>query len=219
MRGGYAVADEGVDYRRWREAGERDTDTASPCWAPWVGVVRVTARRDVAMRVRVVSEPVSDCIRYEHAGTAVNTAAGENVRGYRAARRWGSCCLSSTATGRWATPPAELRTEAGLVRPMPRRSRHCGAVPSRTTTPCPSPLVPGAHRPPGRRVPAARAPPGREADARAAGHRRGRVPGCRSGPGSRGEPGLPGRGGFRSWTCRSRSGTGRRWRGRARTPR
>ncbi|MFF9147314.1 DUF6879 family protein [Streptomyces sp. NPDC014861] len=80
LRGGYAVADEGVDYRRWRETGERDTDTASPCWAPWVGVVRVAARRDVAMRVRVAPEPVSDCIRYEHVGTAVNTAAGKDVR-------------------------------------------------------------------------------------------------------------------------------------------
>lgn len=31
-------------------------------------------------RARIVSEPVSDYIRYEHAGTVVNVAAGEEVR-------------------------------------------------------------------------------------------------------------------------------------------
>ncbi|MEU1074916.1 MULTISPECIES: DUF6879 family protein [unclassified Streptomyces] len=81
MRDVYGVAGEAVDFAGWKRTGERDTDPGSPYWAPWVELVRRTLSRGVAVRrARIVSEPVSDYIRYEHAGTVVNLRAGEDVR-------------------------------------------------------------------------------------------------------------------------------------------
>jgi len=80
-RDAYGVADEADDFARWKSTGERDIDPGSPYWAPWVDLVRRTVARGVAVRrARIVSEPVSDYIRFEHAGTPVNLAAGEQVR-------------------------------------------------------------------------------------------------------------------------------------------
>ena len=81
MRDHYQVDEEAADFALWRETGNRDTDPASPYWAPWVAKIREATARGVAVRrARVVSEPTSDYIRYEHAGTSVNTLAGEEVR-------------------------------------------------------------------------------------------------------------------------------------------
>ena len=81
MRDHCTVEEEVADFLRWRETGERDVDPASAYWAPWVNKVRDATARGVAVRrVRIVSEPVSDYIRYEHAGTDVNTLSGEEVR-------------------------------------------------------------------------------------------------------------------------------------------
>lgn len=81
MRDSYAVDSEAADFARWQEAGERDVDPRSPYWAPWVELVHRTVARGVAVRrARIVSEPVSSYIRYEHAGTLVNLVAGEQVR-------------------------------------------------------------------------------------------------------------------------------------------
>ncbi|WP_406476050.1 DUF6879 family protein [Streptomyces sp. NBC_01615] len=80
-RDAYGVAGEADDFARWKSTGERDIDPGSPYWAPWVDLVRRTVARGVAVRrARIVSEPVSDYIRFEHAGTPVNLAAGEQVR-------------------------------------------------------------------------------------------------------------------------------------------
>ncbi|MFJ4805953.1 DUF6879 family protein [Streptomyces murinus] len=50
-------------------------------WRPWLDVVTEATARGVAMRrLRVVSEPLSDCIRYEYDGTFTNVEAGEDVR-------------------------------------------------------------------------------------------------------------------------------------------
>lgn len=50
--------------------------------APWVALVSGAVARGVAMRrARIVSEPVSDYIRYEHSATPyANLAGGEQVR-------------------------------------------------------------------------------------------------------------------------------------------
>jgi hypothetical protein len=81
MRDAYGVTSEAADYARWLATGERDTDPGSAYWGPWVELVSGLVARGVAVRrARIVSEPVSDYIRYEHAGTAVNIGAGEEVR-------------------------------------------------------------------------------------------------------------------------------------------
>ncbi|QKW22520.1 hypothetical protein HUT16_28640 [Kitasatospora sp. NA04385] len=81
MRDAYGVADEATDFERWQRTGERDVDPSSPYWGPWVAIVSELVNRGVAVRrARIVSEPVTDYIRYEHAGTGVNLAAGEQVR-------------------------------------------------------------------------------------------------------------------------------------------
>ncbi len=51
-------------------------------WAGWSNLVRAAVRRGVAVhRIRIVSEPVSDYIRFEYDVTAAhNLAAGEQVR-------------------------------------------------------------------------------------------------------------------------------------------
>ncbi|MGW4981937.1 DUF6879 family protein [Streptomyces mirabilis] len=81
MRDGYAVDEEDADLRAWRRSGQRDADPTSAYWAPWVDLISSTVARGVTVRrARVVSEPVSEYIRYEHAATGVNVAAGERVR-------------------------------------------------------------------------------------------------------------------------------------------
>ncbi|MFE5618319.1 DUF6879 family protein [Streptomyces sp. NPDC056524] len=131
MRDVYTVPDEADDYRQWRETGERDVDPTSAYWAPWVGMVRAATARGVAMRrVRIVSEPVSDYIRYEHAGTVVNLFAGEEVRWLPRHQAVGLLLPALdgwlfddqlllnhfTGAGKWAEPPLELRTEPDLVK-------------------------------------------------------------------------------------------------------
>ncbi|WP_432586217.1 DUF6879 family protein [Streptomyces sp. HD1123-B1] len=81
MRDAYGVGDEVEDFENWKRTGRRDVDPTSAYWAPWVDLIRRTVARGVAVRrARVVSEPVTDYIRYEHAGTEVNVHAGEQVR-------------------------------------------------------------------------------------------------------------------------------------------
>ncbi|MGF1425000.1 DUF6879 family protein [Kitasatospora sp. LaBMicrA B282] len=82
MRDWYGVGEEGADFERFRRTGiHPDLDPDSEGWAGWVPLVREAVSRGVVMRrARVVSEPVTDYIRFEHAGTAVNIAAGEQVR-------------------------------------------------------------------------------------------------------------------------------------------
>ncbi|MFJ5097053.1 DUF6879 family protein [Streptomyces sp. NPDC088557] len=81
MRDAYGVGDEAEDYERWRRTRRRDTDPGSAYWAPWVDLIRDTVARGVVVRrARIVSEPVTEYIRYEHAGTSVNLHAGELVR-------------------------------------------------------------------------------------------------------------------------------------------
>ncbi|GAA2793466.1 hypothetical protein RMN57_20605 [Kitasatospora sp. CM 4170] len=81
MRDTYGVADEAEEFNEFRHSGKVDLDPESEGWAGWVPLVRETVGRGVVMRrARIVSEPVTDYIRWEHALTPVNVAAGEQVR-------------------------------------------------------------------------------------------------------------------------------------------
>jgi hypothetical protein len=76
-RDGYSQADHA--YKRWRAGDALDP---SQIWPQWFDLVGDFIRRGGRLqRARIVSEPVSDYIRYEHSvTTALNLAAGEDVR-------------------------------------------------------------------------------------------------------------------------------------------
>ncbi|QDN73220.1 DUF6879 family protein [Streptomyces sp. S1D4-14] len=132
MRDSYGVGDEEDDYQQWKQTGLRDADPGSAYWAPWVDLIqRTTARGVTVRRARVVSGPVTDYIRYEHAGAGVNVHAGEQVRWLPRSQAvdlllpgcdlWifdGARALFNhfTGDGDWADPPLELRTEPGIVK-------------------------------------------------------------------------------------------------------
>ncbi|MGQ4517181.1 DUF6879 family protein [Streptomyces sp. DW26H14] len=131
MRDQYGVGDEAADFEEWKRSGRRDADPTSAYWAPWVDLISTATARGVTVRrARVVSEPVTDYIRYEHAGTDVNVQAGEQVRWLP--RRdasdlmlpgndlWifdGTAVLFNhfTGDGDWSDPRLELREEPSIV--------------------------------------------------------------------------------------------------------
>lgn len=77
MRDVYSVESERERFEQWRNGLPLDP----AWWDPWVALIRETVARGVVVRrARIVSEPVSDYIRFEHAGTRANLQAGEQVR-------------------------------------------------------------------------------------------------------------------------------------------
>ena len=77
----YSSGEESADFQLWQRTGEAATDPEAEHWAEWTGLVRRTVARGVRIRrARIVSEPVTDYIRYEHLTTSVNLAIGEEVR-------------------------------------------------------------------------------------------------------------------------------------------
>lgn len=80
MRDLYDVEDERVPYARWR-AGDWSVEQDREHRQEWLDLVRRTVARGVTMRrARIVSEPVTTYIRFEHSGTPLNIEAGEQVR-------------------------------------------------------------------------------------------------------------------------------------------
>lgn len=77
MRDTYEAID--PDWFDWQR-GERFDPAVR--WSSWFDLVRRTAARGVSIRrARIITEPVTDYIRYEHEVTAAhNIAAGEEVR-------------------------------------------------------------------------------------------------------------------------------------------
>jgi hypothetical protein len=77
MRDGYSLKDPA--FIAW-QGGERVDPTIY--WPQWYNLLRPVVARGVQVhRARIVSEPVSEYIRFEHAITAaLNIAAGEDVR-------------------------------------------------------------------------------------------------------------------------------------------
>ncbi|MGW0706682.1 DUF6879 family protein [Streptomyces sp. NPDC002643] len=132
MRDSYGVGDEAADFAAWRSTGLRDVDPASAYWAPWVDLIRRTVARGVVVRrARIVSEPVTEYIRYEHAGTVVNLHAGEQVR-WLPRRQASDIALPGndcwvfdgkvvlfnhfSGEGDWSEPGWEVRTEPPVAR-------------------------------------------------------------------------------------------------------
>ncbi|MGG7568938.1 DUF6879 family protein [Streptomyces sirii] len=81
MRDQYAVGDEAEDYAAFLRTGVANADPSRSFWPDWLPLVADAVSRGVVMRrARIVSEPVTDYIRYEYAITVLNLQAGEDVR-------------------------------------------------------------------------------------------------------------------------------------------
>lgn len=69
------------DYQAWLAARGLPADPVGPYGAYMDAIAVATGRGVAVRRARIVSEPVSDYVRWEHALTGpVNIAAGEQVR-------------------------------------------------------------------------------------------------------------------------------------------
>ncbi|MCM1946403.1 hypothetical protein NC315_13590 [Streptomyces sp. G2] len=80
LRDSYGIPSEDEDFAEWRELGTI-TPASVERRRDWLDLVRTATARGVVMkRARIVSVPVSEYIRYEHAGTYLNIAAGEQIR-------------------------------------------------------------------------------------------------------------------------------------------
>ncbi|MFI6873583.1 DUF6879 family protein [Streptomyces sp. NPDC050400] len=81
MRDVYGVEEEDEDFAAWCAGRTYDLTDRATWWNGFHQMVADAVARGVAFRrARVVSEPVSDYIRYEHSCTPQNLAAGEEVR-------------------------------------------------------------------------------------------------------------------------------------------
>ena len=79
MRDGYMQDDPAL--RAWRAGHRLDPEDRASWWRPWLDVIAEATSRGVEIRrARIVSEPVSEYIRYEYDVTFPNVAAGEQVR-------------------------------------------------------------------------------------------------------------------------------------------
>jgi hypothetical protein len=81
MRDVYATSAEDEGFAAWKRGHRLDPDDRESCRRPWLDLVQEVTAKGVAMRrARVVGEPQSEYIRYEHSFTFTNVAAGEEIR-------------------------------------------------------------------------------------------------------------------------------------------
>ncbi len=130
MRDGYMRSD--PRFIAWQEGVRNDPADHDPELRPWLALIRETVARGVEIRrARIVSEPVSDYIRFEHHVTAPNVAAGEQVR-WLPRRRASDITLSGNdfwlfdgelvvflhfdGVGELAPDDEEVRTDVGAVK-------------------------------------------------------------------------------------------------------
>ncbi|MCY0937780.1 DUF6879 family protein [Streptomyces sp. H34-S4] len=80
MRDAYMLGD--PEFIAWKQGKRLDPDAdKSTWWRPFLDTVSEVTSRGVQMRrARIVSEPVTDYIRYEYDVTFPNVAAGELIR-------------------------------------------------------------------------------------------------------------------------------------------
>lgn len=127
MRDAYMLDD--PTFLAW-QAGERPDPVKQ--WPEWVELVQSTIARGVTVRrARIVGEPVSEYIRWEHEVTAMNVAAGEQVR-WLPRRRATDIALPGndywlfdnqvvlvnhfTGDGQWADPDMEIIEDPDVVK-------------------------------------------------------------------------------------------------------
>ncbi|MEU2503579.1 DUF6879 family protein [Streptomyces sp. NPDC007863] len=78
MRDSYASTDR---FEAWKRGERIDWDDRASWWHPYDQLITDTVARGVSIRrARIVSEPVTEYIRWEHYVTQANVTAGEDVR-------------------------------------------------------------------------------------------------------------------------------------------
>jgi hypothetical protein len=81
MRDVYAVEDERGRFARFLERGYRDHDAEAEERQPWMTLIRESTEAGKTFkRVRIISEPVTDYIRFEWAGAGRSVEAGEQIK-------------------------------------------------------------------------------------------------------------------------------------------
>ena len=81
MRDTYDADDERERFQAFLVSGRRDHEADYPQRHGWLDAVRrITTGGVRVRRVRIVSEPVSDYIRFEHAGAGPTIESGEELR-------------------------------------------------------------------------------------------------------------------------------------------
>ncbi|MDJ1133407.1 DUF6879 family protein [Streptomyces iconiensis] len=81
LRDAYGIASEAAEFAAWQQGDDRSRYDRHGRRKAWLDQVREATGRGVGMRrVRVVSEPLSEYMRFSHAGTALNIEAGEHIR-------------------------------------------------------------------------------------------------------------------------------------------
>lgn len=81
MRDVYAIPNEDEGFAAWTRGHRLAPGNRESWWRPWLDLVQEVTGNGVAVRrARIVGEPASEYIRYEHSFTFTNVAAGEGVR-------------------------------------------------------------------------------------------------------------------------------------------
>jgi hypothetical protein len=79
MRDAYMLSD--PLFTAWRSGFRYDPADHASWWRPWLDVVAEALNRGVRIRrTRIVSEPLSEYMRFEYDITFTNVAAGEEIR-------------------------------------------------------------------------------------------------------------------------------------------
>lgn len=81
MRDQYAISKEDEEFASWRRGERINWADRSSWWSPYYQAITDAVARGVSVRrARIVSEPVTEYIRWEHYVTQGNVEAGELVR-------------------------------------------------------------------------------------------------------------------------------------------
>ncbi|MCX5412347.1 DUF6879 family protein [Streptomyces sp. NBC_00059] len=81
MRDVYAIDNEDEGFTAWRQGHRLDPNDPESWWRPWLDLVQeVTAKGVRVRRARIIGEPPSEYIRYEHSFSFTNIAGGEEIR-------------------------------------------------------------------------------------------------------------------------------------------
>ncbi|MFI1013528.1 DUF6879 family protein [Streptomyces sp. NPDC020965] len=132
MRDVYAIDSEQGDFDAWRAGHRIDPADRASWWSPWHTLIAGTVARGVVIqRARIVSEPVSEYIRYEHGETFMNTLSGEQVRWLPRRRASGLALpandfwLIDGRTIRWNHFTGEGASEGGEISEDPGAAKLC----------------------------------------------------------------------------------------------